>query len=85
MIIISREEAMTMRAKFGDDANISITNRHKKGGRKKYYLPEEGKLMAFLNRLRNKQQKRNSDVNTRRGDGGYKGGMHGYGRKARRY
>lgn len=58
MIIISREEAMALRAKFGDDANISITNRHKKGGRKKYYLPEEVKLMSFLNRLRNKQQRK---------------------------
>lgn len=59
MIIISKEEAMALREKYGDDANISITSRHKKGGRKKYYLPEEGRLLFFLEKYRNKRQKRN--------------------------
>ena len=57
MIIITKEEAMALRAKFGDDAHITITSRHKKGGRKKYYAAEERRNVFFIERLRSKQQR----------------------------
>lgn len=57
MIIISKEEAMALRAKYGDDANITITNKNKRGGRKKYYMPEESRLLYFLDRFRNRQRR----------------------------
>ena len=60
MIIITKDEAMALRAKYGDDANITITSRHKKGGRKKYYAAEEKRNLFFLGRYRNKQARRNS-------------------------
>lgn len=60
MIIITKDEAMALRAKYGDDANITITSRHKKGGRKKYYAAEEKRNLFFLERYRNKQAHRNS-------------------------
>lgn len=59
MIIITKDEAMALRAKYGDDANITITSRHKKGGRKKYYAAEEKRNLFFLERYRNKQARRN--------------------------
>lgn len=55
MVIISKEEATAIRERYGDDAHISIVNRHKRNGRKKYYLPEEGRLISFLNRFRNRK------------------------------
>lgn len=55
MIIITKDEAMALRAKYGDEANITITSRNKKGGRKKYYAAEERRNLFFLERYRNKQ------------------------------
>ena len=55
MIQINREEAMALRAKYGDDIGITITNRHKKGGRKHYYTEETNRVFYFLERFRNKQ------------------------------
>lgn len=49
IIIITKDEAMALRAKYGDDANITITSRHKKGGRKKYYAAEK-KAQSVLSR-----------------------------------
>lgn len=55
MIQISKEEAMALRAKYGDDISITITNRHKKGGRKRYYTEDTGRVFYFLERLRLKK------------------------------
>ena len=52
MIIINRDEAMALRAKYGDEARITITSRTKKGGRKKYYASEEHRNVAFIERYR---------------------------------
>ena len=68
MVVITKEEAMAIRAKFGNEASITITNRHKRGGRKHYYLPEEGKFMYFLEKLRNKGLDRGKRDGTRRGN-----------------
>lgn len=57
MIVITKEEAMAIRAKYGEGAGIAVTNRHKKGGRKNYYMPEEGRLLFFLERFRNKKER----------------------------
>lgn len=55
MIQITRDEAMAIRAKYGDEVGVTITNRHKKGGRKRYYTEETNKVFYFLERYRNKQ------------------------------
>lgn len=60
MIIITKDEAMALRAKYGSDANITITNRHKKGGRKKYYAAEERRNIIFIERYRDRQARKNS-------------------------
>lgn len=57
MILITKEEAEAIRAKYGSDANISITNRQKRGGRKKYYLPEEPRLIGFISRYRSRRER----------------------------
>ena len=55
MIQITRDEAMAIRAKYGDEVGVTITNRHKKGGRKRYYTEETSRVFFFLERYRNKQ------------------------------
>ena len=52
MITINKEEAMALIAKYGDDANIAITGRSKKGGRKKYYASEERHIVNFIKNFR---------------------------------
>jgi hypothetical protein len=52
MIEITKEESMALRAKYGNDIGITITNRHKKGGRKRYYTEETNRVLFFLERLR---------------------------------
>ena len=55
MIKINKEEAMAIRAKYGDEIGISITNRHKRGRRKRYYTEETKRVLFFLERYRSKQ------------------------------
>lgn len=55
MIQVAKDEAMAIRSKYGDSVSITITNRHKKGGRKRYYVEETNRVMFFLERYRNKQ------------------------------
>ena len=55
MIIITKDESMALRAKYGDDAKITITSKTKKGGRKKYYAAEERKNVVFIERYRSMQ------------------------------
>lgn len=55
MIQITRDEAMAIRAKYGNEIGVTITNRHKKGGRKHYYTEETNRVLFFLERYRNKQ------------------------------
>lgn len=55
MIQITRDEAMAIRAKYGNEIGVTITNRHKKGGRKRYYTEETNRVFYFLERYRNKQ------------------------------
>lgn len=65
MIQITKEEAMAARAKFGDEVCISITSRHKRGGRKKYYIEETRRVLYFIERMRTSQLRRK---NPQRGD-----------------
>lgn len=58
MIAITKEEALALRKKYGDEVGITITNRQKKGNRKHYYTEETNRVMFFLERLRKKQMKR---------------------------
>ena len=55
MIQITRDEAMAIRAKYGNEIGVTITNRHKRGGRKRYYTEETNRVFFFLERYRNKQ------------------------------
>lgn len=55
MIQITRDEAMAIRAKYGNEIGVTITNHHKKGGRKHYYTEETNRVLFFLERYRNKQ------------------------------
>lgn len=55
MIAITRDEAMALRERYGDDIGITITNRQKKSGRKHYYTEETNRVLFFLERYRNKQ------------------------------
>lgn len=55
MIAITKEESIALRAKYGSDIGITITNRHKKGGRKRYYTEETNRVLFFLERFRSKQ------------------------------
>lgn len=66
MIAITKEEAMNLREKFGDSVGIAITNRHKKGGRKRYYAEESKKVLVFLGRWEEKPHRRPT---TKRGKG----------------
>ena len=67
MIAITKEEAMALKAKYGDDVGVTITNRHKKGGRKRYYTEETNRVLFFLDRYRNKQLRNNQQK--KRGSG----------------
>ena len=53
MILITKDEAMALRSKYGNDIGITITNRHKKNGRKRYYTEETKRVLFFLERYRN--------------------------------
>ena len=55
MIQITRDEAMAIRAKYGNEIGVTITNRHKKSGRKHYYTEATNRVLFFLERYRNKQ------------------------------
>lgn len=55
MIAITRDEAMALRERYGDEVGITITNRQKKSGRKHYYTEETNRVLFFLERFRNKQ------------------------------
>ena len=65
MISITKEEAMALREKYGRDVCIAITNRHKKGGRKRYYAEETERVLSFIGRSRNRS--RNYDPVRKRG------------------
>lgn len=56
MIEVNREEASALREKYGRDVTIAITNRTKKGGRKRYYVEETNRIQFFLERFRKKQR-----------------------------
>lgn len=58
MFAISKEEAMAIREKYGNEIHITITNRQKKGKRKRYYVEETQRVTFFLDRLKKKQAKR---------------------------
>lgn len=58
MIEISQEEAEAIREKYGNAIGITITNRQKRGGRKRYYTEESQRIVYFLERFRKKQMKR---------------------------
>lgn len=58
MIQINRDESMALREKYGSDIGITITSRHKKGGRKHYYTEETNRVLYFLARFRNKQRRK---------------------------
>jgi hypothetical protein len=58
MIAIHKEEAEALRQKYGNEVGITIVNRHKKGGRKRYFVEETSRVLYFLERLRKKQAKR---------------------------
>ena len=58
MFVISKEEAMAIREKYGNEIGITITSRQKKGKRKHYYVEESRKVFFFLERFRKKQTKR---------------------------
>lgn len=64
MIVISKDEAMALRERFGADVGITITSRHKRGGRKKYYAEEGYRVQHFLEIYREKRARR---VNAKRG------------------
>lgn len=55
MIAITRDEAMALRERYGNEVGITITNRQKKSGRKHYYTEETNRVLFFLERYRNKQ------------------------------
>ena len=58
MIQINKEEAMAIREKYGDNIGITITNRHKKGGRKRYYVEDTNRVHFFLEKYRGKQMRK---------------------------
>jgi hypothetical protein len=60
MIIITKEEALKIRQKFEGENCITITNRHKKGGRMKYYMAEDPKYVGYLNFIRRIAEKKRS-------------------------
>lgn len=56
--MISKEEAMALRSFFGDEVTIAVTNKQKRGGRKRYFAPEERRVVNFLDRLSQKREVR---------------------------
>lgn len=58
MIVIARDEAMAIREKYGNEINITVTNRQKGSKRKRYYVEETNRVLFFLERFRKKQAKR---------------------------
>lgn len=55
MIAITRDEAVALKEKYGNEVGIAITNRHKKASRKHYYTEETNRVLFFLERYRNRQ------------------------------
>ena len=55
MVQINKEEAMALRERYGKEVGIAITNKHKKGGRKRYYVEETNRTRYFLERFRERQ------------------------------
>lgn len=55
MIVITKEESLALRERFGDEVGITITNKHKRGGRKRYYTEESRRVVNFISQFRNKQ------------------------------
>lgn len=51
LIQISKEESLALRKRF-PALSISIVNRQKKHGRKKYYVEESGFVLRALNKMR---------------------------------
>lgn len=49
MILVNKEEAMAIRERF-PDITVIITNRQ--SNHKKYYAPEEPKVLRFVGKLR---------------------------------
>ena len=60
MIIITKEEAAKVRQKFEGENCITIPNRHKRGGRKKYYMAEDPKYVSYLEFIRRIAEKKRS-------------------------
>ena len=53
MILITKEECEILREKLGAGMpHVAITNRHKKGARKKRYIEENRKVMRLLKEIR---------------------------------
>lgn len=67
MIQITKDEAMAIRAKYGDEIGITITNRNKKGGRKHYYTEDTSRVFFFLERFRNRQARNLNNSSKKRG------------------
>lgn len=55
MILITHDEANVLRDRLGKDVMITITNKQKKNGRKKYYVEETGRVLRVLEQVRTKQ------------------------------
>lgn len=58
MIQITKDEFLALRHRFGDSATVAITNRQKKGGRKKYYAEESSRVMHFISDMRRAETER---------------------------
>jgi hypothetical protein len=53
LTLITREEYEILKERFGDNLpHVAITNRHKKGARKKRYIEESRKVMKLLKEIR---------------------------------
>lgn len=52
MIVINKEEAFMLRKRF-PEIHITITSRNT--NHKRYFAPEEPKIMSYIHRLRNPQ------------------------------
>lgn len=55
MIAITKDEAMALRERYGEEIGITITNRQKRGGRKHYYVEETNRVLRFLERFNEKR------------------------------
>ena len=62
MIEINKTEAEALRKAYGDQINITITSRNKKGGRKRYYADETNRVLRFIGKNRIEHTKRGGGV-----------------------